>query len=138
MDQQAFVEELKRDLELEYRSIVQYVQHIASVKGARYQQTLKELDSHVGQELSHAMKLAQQIDFLGAVPSTTVPEVAPQTDAVAALEDDLALETGQLERYRARVDQAQALGLPDVAEALTPLLQQTQDHVRELRQALGR
>ena len=110
MDQQAFVEELKRDLELEYRSIVQYVQHIASVKGARYQQTLKELDSHVGQELSHAMKLAQQIDFLGAVPSTTVPEVAPQTDAVAALEDDLALETGQLERYRARVDQAQALG----------------------------
>lgn len=138
MDQKAFVQELNRDLELEYRSIVQYVQHIASLKGARYQQTLKELDTHVGQELSHAMKLAQQIDFLGAVPSTTVPDVVPQTDPVAALEEDLELETAQLERYRTRVDQATVLGLPDVAEALTSLLQQTQDHVRDLRQALGK
>jgi bacterioferritin len=29
------------------------------------------------------------------------------------------------------------LGLPDVAEALRPLLEQTQDHVRDLRSALG-
>ena len=34
--------------------------------------------------------------------------------------------------------QAQDLSLPDVAEALRPLLEQTQEHVRDLRSALGR
>jgi bacterioferritin len=35
------------------------------------------------------------------------------------------------------VEQASELGLPDVAESLAPLLQQTQEHVRDLRSALG-
>jgi bacterioferritin len=30
------------------------------------------------------------------------------------------------------------MGLPDVAEVLRPLLEQTQDHVRDLQSALGR
>jgi bacterioferritin len=55
----------------------------------------------------------------------------------AALRADLSLETDQLERYRKRVQQAQDLGLPDVAEALRPLLTQTQEHVRDLQTALG-
>jgi bacterioferritin len=138
MNQQEFLDELNRDLELEYQSIVQYVQHIASLKGARYQQTINELSHHLGQELEHAKTLAEQIDFLGAVPSTKVPGVIAKTDAPNALEDDLALETTQLIRYRQRVDQAGELGLYDVAEALTPLLHQTQDHVRDLQQALGK
>ena len=61
---------------LEYKSIVQYVQHIASVKGAEYQSTLDELGVHVRQELEHALTLARQIDFLGGVPATSVPAVA--------------------------------------------------------------
>jgi len=38
---------------------------------------------------------------------------------------------------RERFEQAQDIGLPDVAEALRPVLEQTQDHVRDLRSALG-
>ncbi len=38
---------------------------------------------------------------------------------------------------RQRVADAGELGLPDVAEALKPLLTQTQDHVADLRDALG-
>jgi bacterioferritin len=40
-------------------------------------------------------------------------------------------------RYRERVEQAEALSLPDVAECLATLLQQTQEHARDLRAALG-
>src|ERR1700712_4517020 len=76
VDRDAFVDLLNEDLELEYQSIVQYVQHIASVKGAEYLSTLEELAVHVKQELDHALTLARQIDFLGGVPSTRVPEVA--------------------------------------------------------------
>jgi bacterioferritin len=137
VDQEAFVELLSEDLELEYKSIVQYVQHIASVKGAEYLSTLDELSVHVKQELDHALTLARQIDFLGGVPSTRVPDVPPATDARTALTADLELEQGQLERYRERVEQADTLSLPDVAETLAPLLEQTQEHARDLRAALG-
>lgn len=137
MDQASFVELLNEDLELEYQSIVQYIHHIATVKGAEYQSTLDELGVHVGQELDHALTLARQIDFLGGVPSTAVPAIADQQDAVGALRADLDLETAQLERYRERVAQAEDIGLPDVAAALGPLLEQTQEHARDLIAVVG-
>ena len=136
MDRNDFIRLLNEDLELEYRSLVQYVHHIATVKGARYQSTLDELGTHLGQELDHALTLARQIDFLGGTPTMSVPSSKAIDDPEGALRQDLELETVQLERYRERVDQASELGLPDVAEALAPLLKQTQDHIRELRSAL--
>ena len=82
--------------------------------------------------------LAEQVAFLGGEPATTVPTADGSTDAVTALKADLELETNQLERYRQRVAQANDAGLPDVAEALRPLLTQTQEHVRDLHTALDR
>jgi bacterioferritin len=137
MDRDGLIDRLNDDLELEYRSIVQYVTHIATVKGAEHQATLDELAVHVRQELDHALTIARQIDFLGGSPSTAVPAVPPVDGATAALRADLELETSQLLRYRDRVAQAEELGLPDVAEVLAPLLLQTQEHARDLRAALG-
>ncbi|MDH2424079.1 ferritin-like domain-containing protein [Sphaerisporangium sp. TRM90804] len=138
MDQQGFVTLLNEDLQSEYRSIVQYTQHVATVKGPEYQNIIEELKEHLGQELTHATTLAEQIAFLGGVPTVTVPEIPNVPDGAEALALDLDLETTQLERYRERVAQANELGLPDVAEALRPLLQQTQDHVMDLQGALGK
>ncbi|MEW9529785.1 ferritin-like domain-containing protein [Microbispora sp. NPDC049125] len=138
MDKQAFIALLNEDLESEYRSIVQYVQHAATIKGAEYLSVIAELKEHLGQELTHASTLAEQIDFLGGVPSVRVPEIPEATGSAQALELDLELEQEQLRRYRERVEQAGELGLSDVAEALRPLLQQTQDHVMDLQTILGR
>ncbi|MFC6084457.1 ferritin-like domain-containing protein [Sphaerisporangium aureirubrum] len=138
MDQQSFVALLNEDLESEYRSIVQYTQHSVTIKGPEYQNLVEELKAHLRQELEHATTLAEQITFLGGVPSVRVPQIESVPDGAAALEQDLTLEETQLQRYRDRVAQANDLGLPDVAEALRPLLQQTQDHVMDLQNALGR
>ena len=138
MDKSKFVALLNEDLGTEYQSIVQYIQHTSIIKGAAYLRVVDELKAHLGQEVSHATILAEQIDFLGGVPTVEVPPVPSATDDVAALELDLALEERQLDRYRERVAQATEMGLPDVAEALRPLLQQTQDHVMDLKAALGR
>ena len=138
MDQQQLVALLNEDLSLEYRSIVQYTQHIATLKGLEVQSILGELRAHVSQELEHALALAEQIDFLGGVPTVKVPEVPTETDTMAALKLDLDLEERQLDRYRERIDQAVEMSLRDVAEALRPLLSQTQEHVRDLQSALGK
>lgn len=137
MDKQEFIDSLNEDLGTEYQSIIQYVQHTATIKGAEYRSIVEELGGHLAQELNHAKILAEQIDFLGGRPTVHVPSVPDVTDGADALRADLDLETRQLERYRLRVAEANELGLPDVAEALRPLLEQTQDHVRELRDALG-
>jgi len=137
MDKESFIEALNGDLRTEYQSIVQYISHIATVTGAEFLSTIDELKVHLGQELQHAQILAEQISFLGGTPATTVPDVDTATgrDALAA---DLRLEESQLERYRGRFAQAMDLGLADVAEALRPLLEQTQEHVRDLQTVLGR
>lgn len=137
VDKQRFLELLNEDLSTEYQSIVQYVQHAATVKGVEYRSIVEELNNHLRQELQHALTLAQQIDFLGGTPTVTVHDVPDIADGAAALRADLDLEQRQLERYRQRVAEAAELGLPDVAEALKPLLTQTQDHVAELHDAVG-
>jgi bacterioferritin len=138
MDKDKLIDLLNSDLELEFRSIVQYTQHLATVKGVEYQPIAEMIRPHLRQELEHANVLAEQIDFLGGVPTTRVPDVPSETDARRAFALDLELEERQLANYRERFEQTQDLGLPDVAEALRPLLEQTQDHVRDLRSALGK
>jgi bacterioferritin len=137
LDVERFVALLNEDLGTEYQSIIQYINHIATITGAEFLGVIDELKLHLGQELSHAQVLAEQVSFLGGEPATTVPAVEQASDSRLALKADLRLETNQLERYRLRFTQANELNLADVAEALRPLLQQTQEHVRDLQAALG-
>ncbi|CAJ59455.1 MULTISPECIES: ferritin-like domain-containing protein [Frankia] len=138
MDRETFVKLLNDDLSSEYQSIVQYIQHGAVITGAEYLNVADEIKRHLPQELSHAQILAEQISFLGGTPTVDVSQVHPSSGAQEALRDDLRLESEQLDRYRERFGQANELGLADVAEALRPLLEQTQEHVRDLQAALGR
>jgi bacterioferritin len=138
MDQQQLVTKMNEDLGLEYRSMIQYIQHVATIKGLEAQSIVSELRAHLGQELEHAIQLAEQIAFLGGVPSVAVPSIPTETDMKRALQLDLQIEEQQLDRYRQRIEEASELGLPDVAEALRPLLVQTQEHVRDLQSALGK
>jgi bacterioferritin len=137
MDRDSFIASLNEDLETEFQSVVQYVQHTASITGPEYLSTVDELKVHLGQELQHAQILAEQIAFLGGTPTTAVPSPPEWTNSKDALQADLRLEKSQLERYRERFAQANDLGLADVAEALRPLLEQTQEHVRDLNGAMG-
>jgi bacterioferritin len=136
MDKDKLIALLNEDLELEFRSIVQYTQHLATVKGVEFQPVAEMIRPHLKQELEHATVLSEQIDFLGGIPTTRVPDVPSEPDPKRAFALDLELEERQLSGYRERYEQAQQLGLPEVAEALRPLLEQTQDHVRDLRGVL--
>ncbi len=83
------MELLNEDLGTEYQSIVQYTNHIATITGAEYLSILDELKVHLGQELSHAQILAEQVSFLGGEPIVTVPPVARAADSRLALKADL-------------------------------------------------
>lgn len=137
MDKEGFIGAMNEDLGTEYQSIIQYTNHIATITGAEFLSVIDELKVHLNQELTHAQILAEQVSFLGGTPTTTVPPIETASDSRGALAADLRLETNQLDRYRQRFAQANELGLADVAEAIRPLLEQTQEHVRDLQTALG-
>ena len=137
MDHEDLIKLLNQDLEMEFQSIVQYVQHVATISGAEYASTVDELKIHLTQELATRPRWPSRSASSAANRAPRCRTSRPPPDSRGALEADLALETQQLEHYRERVQQANEAGLADVAEALRPLLTETQEHVRDLSTALG-
>jgi len=132
------VELLNKDLALEYMACVQYTQHQAVLNGAMYQSIQKELIIHAQEELAHATILADQIDYLGGVPTVEMPVPRISPDNEKMLEQDLAGENDAIARYIARVKQAEALDMYHLAQQLRGILAIEQEHAMDLEQALGK
>jgi bacterioferritin len=60
---------LNEDLAREYQAVISYVIYSKVLKGAKYMKIAAELELHAAEELSHALILAGQIDYLGGMPS---------------------------------------------------------------------
>jgi bacterioferritin len=132
------VDLLNIDLTLEYSAGIQYIQHSAVMTGAQYGDIIKELKVHATEEFGHAMVLADQIDFLGGVPSAEVGQIYTSSDNIEMLEQDLAGEKDAIARYKTRIDQAEELKEFALAQQLRLILAVEQEHAMDLMQALGR
>lgn len=132
------IELLNRDLELEYSAGIQYIQHAAVITGAQYGDVIKELKIHSTEEFGHAQVLADQIDFLGGVPTVDVGKILTSLDNVQMLEHDLEGELDAISRYKTRVDQAEELKEFALAQQLRTILAMEQEHAMDLTTALGK
>src|SRR5437660_8907485 len=83
---------LNEDLAREYKAIIQYVVFSSSLKGAQYGDIAEQLKLHASQELSHALELARQIDYLGGNPTVKSKEAEFSEDSKKMLELDLKAE----------------------------------------------
>jgi bacterioferritin len=137
MTRERLIELLNEDLQREYQAVIAYVVYSQAIKGAEYMTIAKELEKHAEEELSHALTIAKQIDYLGGEPATVPMPVKRSTDSRAMLQFDLDNETDTIRNYRTRVKQCEALGEFAIAEHLRRILTQEQDHQIELATALG-
>lgn len=96
-----------------------------------------ELEVHAGEELQHALTLANQIDYLGGMPRVTPKPVKTSEKAEDMLRFDLDNENETVRNYRRRVAQCEALGEYAIAEHIRDILIQEQDHQIALATALG-
>jgi bacterioferritin len=128
---------LNEDLSREYQAIISYVIYSQVLKGAQYMNIAAELALHATEELSHAILLAGQIDYLGGMPVTIPEPVRTSPDAEDMLRFDLEAETETIYHYRQRVQQCEALGEYAIAEHIRGILVQEQDHQIALASALG-
>src|SRR6185437_8879196 len=65
------IDALNEDLSREYQAIISYVNYSQVLKGAAYMNIAGELEVHARQELDHALKVSNAIDYLGGMPSVT-------------------------------------------------------------------
>jgi bacterioferritin len=128
---------LNEDLAGEYQAIIAYVVYSQVLKGAAYTDIARELEAHAAEELSHAIKIAKQIDYLGGMPCVTPKSVKTSTDAVTMLRADLQNERETVGRYRERIRQAEAMGEFALSETLRAIIVQEQEHEIDLSDALN-
>lgn len=131
------IQGLNEDLSGEYQAVIAYVVYSQVIKGAPYMSIAAELEKHALEELQHALTIAKQIDYLGAMPAVTPKEVRTSTDAKAMLRFDLEAETETIHAYRERVRQCEALEEYAMAEEIRTILVQEQEHQIDLATALG-
>ncbi|MFA6550507.1 MAG: ferritin-like domain-containing protein [Candidatus Gracilibacteria bacterium] len=137
MTKQEFIDLLNKDLSLEYAAAVQYIQHSAKVTGAQYQSIQKELIIHANEEIGHALSLADHIAYLGGEPTLEIGDRATDPDAKKMLEQDLKGEMDAVNRYKARIAQAEQLAEYGVKRALEDILIMEMEHEKDLKNALG-
>jgi bacterioferritin len=131
------IKNLNEDLSREYQAIIAYVVYSQVLKGAQYMNIAKELESHAGEELQHALTISKHIDYLGGMPNATPLAVKLSEKAEEMLRADLDNENATIRAYRDRVRQCEALGEFAIAEDVREILRQEQEHQTDLATALG-
>ncbi len=136
-DREKLIADLNDDLSREYQAIIAYVIYSQTLKGAAYMAIAKELEAHAKQELSHALTIAKQIDYLGGMPNAEPLPVRMSDKAEDMLRFDLESENETVTNYRRRVRQCEALGEYAMAEEIRQILKNEQEHQIDLATALG-
>ncbi|GAH60468.1 unnamed protein product, partial [marine sediment metagenome] len=104
INKEKLIELLNLDLTLEYSAAIQYIQHAAVMTGAQFGDIIKELRIHANEEIAHAITLADQISFLGGVPTIEVGEIKISDDNIVMLKQDLEGEEDAIKRYKVRIE----------------------------------
>lgn len=137
ISREKLIDLLNEDLAREYQAIIAYVIYSQTMKGAAYTAIADELEVHAGEELSHALQIAKQIDYLNGTPVTQPKPVKMSDDAKDMLRFDLENEKETILAYRERIRQAEALGEFALGEVLRKIIAQEQEHLQDLADALG-
>jgi bacterioferritin len=137
VSRERMVELLNEDLSREYQAIIAYTIYSQTIKGAAFNNIATELEGHASEELSHAILLARQIDYLNGTPVSVPKEVKTSDKAEEMLRFDLENERETIRNYRERIRQADAMGEFALGEVLRRIIEQEQDHLLDLADALG-
>jgi bacterioferritin len=132
LSHEQLLEALNKDLEWEYAAAIQYTQHAAVITGAKYESIQKELLVHAQEEMQHAVMLAEQVDYLGGIPTIDVEEREVSEDSLEMLKQDLRDEQKAIDSYKERIAQAEFLREYGLRRVLEDILIQEEEHKRDL------
>jgi bacterioferritin len=137
LTREQLIKNLNEDLAREYQAIIAYVNYSQVLKGAAYMNIADELAVHAAEELAHALKISNAIDYLGGMPTVQPKPVKTSEKAEEMLRFDLDNERDTIREYRRRLKQAEELNEYALSETIRTILIDEQDHLVSLATALG-
>jgi bacterioferritin len=127
---------LNEDLSWEFNAVITY-RLFASLCTGPYRQELRQFfEAEIPDELGHATFLADKIVALGGAPITAPAPVEITTDNRRMLEIALQSERDTVRRYKARAEQADALGEVALKVRLEDVIVDETHHAEEIERML--
>lgn len=127
---------LNADLADELAAIVQYMWHHVMAAGKNSPE-VSEIFEHISiDEMRHAEKLAERLDFYGAVPTTIPTQIKVGGKLDKMIEEDIAGEEHAIAMYKAHIRLAEELGDPVTRLMLENILSDEEGHVHTWRTIL--
>lgn len=133
-----FVDKLNEALTEELASIIQYLwDHILArgMNSVPIADLFKELSMI---EMNHAYTLAERIDLIGGVPTTSVGPIKVGGTIEKMVKDNLALEYDAVSMYRDLVKMAEVEGDVVTQRLLENILKETEEHANKLETLIGK
>lgn len=132
------INNLNKDIQLEYSAAIQYLQHASMIKGIEFFAVQEELLKHADEEIAHAKKLNDWVAKLGGIPATLPEEIKTSNDSMEMLYQDLDGEMTAIKRYKQRIDQAKDCGEYGLVNDLMEILSDEEEHRSDLEIAVGK
>ncbi len=125
------VDALNEALSDEYAAIIQYMLHHVMARGLASPEIADMFRSHAMHEMKHAYVLAERIDLLGGVPTTTVGPIQVGGDLKKMVQDDLDGEYRAIDMYKRYVKLAAQEDDPVTRRLLEDILATEEGHARD-------
>jgi bacterioferritin len=122
----------------ELASIIQYMYHHVMGKGLASPAILGMFKSHAMDEMGHAYALAERIDLLGGVPTTSIGQIKAGGDLTKMVRDDLEGEHRAIEMYGRFVKLAAKEDDPVTRRLFEEILGTEEVHANEWEAVLGK
>lgn len=133
---QKLIDALNADIADELAAVIQYMWHHVMAQGFDTPAIEQKFSQTAMDEMKHAERLAERVDYLGGVPTTRVGEIKVGGDLRKMMEDDLAGELKAIATYKEHIKLAVELGDPVTRLMLEEILSDEEGHEHTWRTIL--
>ena len=131
------VDALNKDREDELSAIIQYMKHHYEGEGMESPEILDIFKNTAKDEIKHAEKLGERINYLDGVPSKKTSPIVEGGDLKKMIQDDLAKENGAIKQYKEHIKHAIEEGDPVTRLMLEEILSEEEGHADTWETTLG-
>jgi bacterioferritin len=100
---QELINALNKDRTDELSAIIQYMKHHYEAEGMESPEIIDLAKDIAKEEMKHAEKLGERINYLGGIPTKGISHITEGGDLKKMIEDDLAKENGAIKQYKEHI-----------------------------------
>jgi len=131
------IEVLNTDRADELAAIIQYMGHHYTAEGLESPAVMEMFKSTSKDEMKHAERLGERIDFLGGEPTTKPSKIVTGGNLKKMIQDDLASENKAIRNYKAHIKLCAQLGDSTTRLMLEEILSEEEGHANNWETTLG-